>query len=232
MKEERILIAEDDATTLSLLDAYLTSSGYKVDGVDSAEKALVKFAARGYGMVLLDLSLPDEDGIVVAKKIRASSSVPIIMITNRGDDQDKITGLEIGADDYVVKPFNPRELLARIKNTLSRSNSSVSEDHMRSHRIAIGQCLFDHEQMVLVKDDDEILELTLGEYRVLSALIKGKGRVLTRDFLLDAISDNNDEPYYRTVDVIIYRLRKKIEKDPKHPEYLKTVKGLGYRLTY
>ncbi|MCG8402115.1 MAG: response regulator transcription factor [Firmicutes bacterium] len=227
----RILLIEDDVTTLALLDAYLVASGYRVDSVDCASNALAKMSNQTYEMILLDLNLPDEDGIVVARKIRSFSSVPIIMLTNRGGVKDRIAGLETGADDYVVKPFDPKELLARIKNTISRATGSVIVGKLDpDSNVTIGNRHFSLEKACLYNEENDIIDLTLGEYRVLSALVKVNGRVLSREYLLDAISQDLDEPYYRTVDVLIYRLRRKIEQNPKKPQFIKTVKGLGYRL--
>lgn len=232
MATGRVLVIEDDVTILALLDAYLVASGHKVDSVNCASEALERLSDYTYDLILLDLSLPDEDGIVVARKIRSFSSVPIIMLTNRGGVEDRIAGLETGADDYIVKPFNPQELLVRIRNTISRAEGGVVVGNLDpDNNIAIGGCNFSLEKACLSNENNEIIDLTLGEYRILTALVRVNGRVLSREYLLDAISKDLDEPYYRTVDVLIYRLRRKIEKNPKKPRFIKTIKGLGYRLT-
>jgi len=221
----RILVVDDDKTTHSLLQAYLSVTGFDVEVASTAEEAWMHYNSKACHLVLLDLNLPDEDGLVVARKIRASSDIPIIMLTNRTDIEDKVAGLQIGADDYMVKPFEPRELLARIQNTLNRTALHKNDD-----RVMIGCKVFDPNKMLLFSDSEGEQDLTLGEARVLSALVAANGRVLSRDFLLDAITDGAEDAYYRTIDVLIYRLRKKIEVDPGQPVFLKTVKGLGYRL--
>jgi two-component system torCAD operon response regulator TorR len=226
----RLLVVEDDPALRALLIAYLEKDNYRVEGASTAAEAEKLLGSRHYAMILLDLGLPDEDGLVVARRLRTKSTVPIIFVTQRSGDADRIIGLEMGADDYIVKPFNPRELSARVRNILNRT-SPMARDAQTEAPIAIGSWRLDLGKRLLRDGEGKQLAITRAEFDILRSLSAVKGRVQSRDALLDAIgSSSSDDVSDRTIDVLISRLRKKIEADPRSPRIILTVPGVGYRL--
>lgn len=229
-KQARLLVVEDDAAVRALLVAYLEKDDYRVDGAPTAADAEKLLQSCDYAMVLLDLGLPDEDGLVVARRLRARSTVPIVFVTERSADADKIAALELGGDDYLTKPFNPRELSARVRNILSRAGGQLPSARSEE-AISIGGWRLDLGKRVLEDGGGKTLTLTRAEYDILRSLVMAKGRVLSREALLDAISSTrSDDVSDRTIDVLISRLRRKMESDPKSPQVILTVPGVGYRL--
>ena len=221
---ERILMIEDDEDLASMLGEYLQGAGVQVEAAYDATSGLAALARARPDAVILDVMLPDLDGFEVCRRIRANSDVPIIMLTARGDDADRIVGLELGADDYLPKPFNPRELLARIHAVLRRSaraQSSVGEV-MRFGRLEIDAA---SRQVTL---GDAACSLTGYQFDVLHVLASNAGRVMSREQLMDRLRGESLEAFDRSIDVHVSRIRAAIEDDPHHPRRIITVRGAGY----
>ena len=220
-----VLIVEDDEVARTKLVGYLESAGHRVsEAVDGQELRQI-MTGDPVDLVLLDINLPGEDGLDLTRYIRARHDVGIILVTGRTDDVDRILGLEIGADDYVTKPFNPRELLARVKTLLRRTRTraqSFSETKM------FEGWHFDTRTRRLVSPDGDKVALTRAEFELLNALVARPGTVLTRERLLQSIAHRSWDPSDRTVDVLVRRLRQKLEADPKSPEIIITAHGEGY----
>jgi two-component system alkaline phosphatase synthesis response regulator PhoP len=229
MAEEKILVVDDEENILELIKFNLEANNYKVitaaDGIDAVKLAKSEVP----DLVLLDLMLPKMDGNDVCKEIRKDNSIstmPIIMITAKSEELDKILGLELGADDYITKPFSVRELLARVKAVLRRTNIQIIDTSYKFGNIAI-----DIDKREVLKKDERV-DLTLKEFELLEILIKNSGRVMTRDFLLDKIWGYDYLGETRTVDVHIRHLRQKIEDDDKNPKFIETLRGVGYRFNF
>lgn len=226
MAGEKILIIDDELHIVELLKYNLESNGYKTLYALNGRDGLNEVFEKKPDLILLDVMLPEMDGFDVCKEIKKSKefeAVPIIMLTAKGEEFDKILGLELGADDYITKPFSVRELLARIKVVLRRNSKEES-----SKVVNIGELFIDMDKHEAVKGG-RTLELTLKEFELLRLLILNKGRVLTRDFLLDKVWGYEYYGETRTVDVHIRHLRQKIEDDDKNPRYIETVRGIGYK---
>ena len=221
-----VLIVEDDEMVQSLLTAFLQESGYSVTAVGSAGAMWRILDTDRIDILLLDLGLPDEDGIAVARQFRARYETPIIVLTARTGHGDRLAALEIGADDYLVKPFDPREMTLRIENLLARSRGTAAQ--AQSESMALGSVRLNLEAHSLTLANGAEVSLTPSEYSVLVALARAPNRVLSRDHLLDALARTGDAPGERVIDVVVGRLRKKIGDDPKHPQVIKTVPGFGY----
>ena len=220
-----ILIVEDDDTVREALSAGLESEGYEVILSDNGLDGLKQAKEEGPDLILLDLMLPEMDGLSVCRALRRDSDVPIIMLTARGTEMDKIVGLETGADDYVVKPFSLGELLARIRSLLRRTKNDKQENQMQ---LTSGDISLDLTSRRVSKDDAEV-HLTQKEFNLLAALIRIKGAVLSRDLLLEKVWGYSYVGNTHTVDVHIRWLREKIELDPSKPVRIVTVRGVGYR---
>ena len=223
-----ILIIEDDPVTRTTLSGYLQSHGYKVTATDNADAAEQEIAQSRIDLLLVDITLDGKDGLQITREQRARSDVGIILITGLSDDVDRIVGLELGADDYVCKPFNRRELLARIKNLLRRTRAQAPQSGS-SYRFA--GFIFDSVTRQLVHDDKGAMRLTRAEYELLHSFVQHPGQVLSRDRLMRAVTHRQEHPDTRTVDVIVRRLRAKIEPDTKHPQLITTSHGEGYVFT-
>ncbi|MDP6769524.1 MAG: response regulator transcription factor [Anaerolineales bacterium] len=220
-----ILIVEDDDTVREVLSAGLESEGYEVILSDNGLDGLKQAKEEGPDLILLDLMLPEMDGLSVCRALRRNSDVPIIMLTARGTEMDKIVGLETGADDYVVKPFSLGELLARIRSLLRRIRNDKQETQMQ---LTSGNISLDITSRRVSKDDVEV-HLTQKEFNLLAELMRNKGAVLSRDLLLEKVWGYSYVGNTHTVDVHIRWLRKKIELDPSKPVRIATVRGVGYR---
>ena len=240
--KEHILIVDDDARVRRLLERYMLRNGYHVTSVESGQEMREALLAKqGFGLILLDLMMPDEDGITLARAIRCGSSdisnVPIIMLTGRADTVDKVVGLEVGADDYMTKPFDERELLARVRSVMRRKRTSQSvagrvNAAMASESpklVEFGQWRLDIEGYQLIGQNGECVHLTRHEFILLEAFLKRPNRIWCRDEILDLVSGREWQSTDRSIDVLVAKLRKKIEADPKNPEYIQTVRGVGYR---
>lgn len=230
----QVLVVDDDAGIRDLLAEYLSRHGC---GVKTAADGVAMTSILSNELVdilVLDVMLPGDDGLTLCRNLRADpkfAALPIMMLTARGDDFDKIIGLEMGADDYLPKPFNPRELLARIKSLLRRSqhlNHQIAEDHR--HLLHFDRWVLDLDTRELVGDDGEKMPLSSGEFRLLRLLLERAGRVLNRDQIMDALHGRDSEPFDRSIDVQISRLRQKLGDDARESRLIQTVRGEGYRL--
>jgi len=225
MTKEKVMVVDDEKTLVKALKFNLEKEGFQVEEVYNGEEALQKVAEQEPDIIVLDLMLPGLDGFEVCRRIRKKLDIPIIMLTARGDDIDKVLGLELGADDYLTKPFNPRELVARIKAILRRSGTR--EEGIRK-LIMIGDLHIDLLQH-RVRNQEKEIDLTSKEFALLSFLASNAGRVYTREQLLEQVWGYNYYGDARTVDVHIRHLREKIEEDPSNPELVITVWGTGYK---
>jgi len=220
---KKILVVDDEPKIVRIVRAYLERAGFRVIPAYSGREALDLFRREGPTLIVLDLMLPDLDGMDVAREIRRESDVPIVMLTARTDDEDRVAGLELGADDYVVKPFNPRELVARVRAVLRRAEGAAKPRVLKVGDLTID--LDRHE----VRRRGERVELTPTEFQLLAAMAEQPGRVFTRLQLLDAPYGTAYAASDRTVDTHIKNLRRKLEPDPKNPRYILTVHGVGYK---
>lgn len=225
--KEHILVVDDDAGLRSLLTQYLTSQGYAVTSVEDGAKMDLALGEVRPDLVILDLMMPGEDGLSIARRLRATAGLPIIMLSARGEDIDRIVGLEVGADDYLPKPFNPRELLARIRAVLRRKQAAPAGSPPANKVIRFGPFSLDLDAQRLLRDGAEV-PLTSAEFAILRIFVEHPNRVLTRDGLMDMIKGFERDPFDRSIDVRVTRLRRKIETDPTSPVYIRTVWGQGY----
>lgn len=233
--KSQLLIIDDDPGIRDLLSRYLTEQGFGVHAVEDATAMdLYLESEASVDLVILDLMLPGEDGLSIAKRLRSSHALPIIMLSARGDDIDRIVGLEVGADDYLPKPFNPRELLARIRAVLRRQPTIETENAGDSSReegtAKFGDFTLNMVRRTLHKGEEEI-PLTSGEFNLLQVFTEHSNRALSRDQIVDFIKGYDRSPFDRSIDVRVTRLRQKIEVDPKHPGFIRTVWGVGYMFT-
>ncbi len=222
------LLVDDDTKLGALLMEYLGRNEMDVTIAPDGERGLASLKGGHFDVVLLDVMMPGIDGFEVLKRIRADARiarVPVLMLTARGDDVDKIVGLEIGADDYLAKPFNPRELLARLRALMRRATGPAEV----AEKFRTGELTIDFGARTVTLGAKKIV-LTSFEFELLACLARGAGRVLTRDQLLDALKGQEFESFDRSIDVHVSRLRAKIERDPKTPRYVQTVRGAGYVL--
>src|SRR5436190_7280480 len=225
----RLLVIDDDKKLCRLIADYLTPMGYEVTLVHTGPEGVEKANGSAWSAVILDVMLPGMDGFEVLKQIRKSSSVPVLMLTARGDEADRIVGLEIGADDYLPKTFSTRELLARLRAVTRRAAGHVPspEKDSREAEIVVGKLRVDPNTRTAVFDD-EPLSLTPVEYDLLASLARARGRIKTREQLLEECRDRNYEVFDRSIDVHISALRKKLGDDAKEPRFIKTVRSAGY----
>ena len=219
---ERLLIIDDDARLAAMVSDYLTAAGFVVERRFTGRDGLAALDGAAFDAVILDVMLPDIDGFEVCRTIRARAQTPILMLTARGEEMDRIVGLEIGADDYLPKPFSPRELQARIRAILRRSRAPAAEAGLRFGRLAI-----DRESRAVRLDGEEKI-LTSYQFDLLVALADNAGRVLNRERLLDLVKGEELDAFDRSIDVHISRIRAAIEDDPKRPRRIITVRGAGY----
>jgi DNA-binding response OmpR family regulator len=224
-EQARILLVDDEQAVQTLLTYPLRKEGYEVVGAMDGQEALDRFTEQRFDLVVLDIMLPKLDGIEVCRRLRTRSQVPIIMLTAKGDEVDKIAGLETGADDYITKPFSVREFRSRVKAALRRGNMSGSGG---GEPIKAGGLEIDLERRATTIGGEPI-QLTYVEFEILVALASAPGRVFSREMLLEHVWGDSTYRDPRTVDVHIRHLREKLESDPKDPEYLFTVRGVGYR---
>ena len=225
----RILVVEDEARIAEVVKGYLEAQGHTVDWASNGEDALATAASRRPDLVVLDLGLPGMPGEEVCRRLRAESDVPIIMLTAKDAEEDLVRGLQLGADDYVTKPFSPRELTARVRALLRRAHADAVPQADVLER-AGGRLVVDSARRRVTLDGAPV-ELTESEFRLLQALARFPGRVYTRSELVERLQGMEFEPYERTIDAHIKNLRAKIEADPKNPNYIETVFGVGYRFS-
>jgi DNA-binding response OmpR family regulator len=221
---EQVLMIEDDESLAAMLAEYLAPMGIRLQVRSSATDGLESLAREHFDALILDVMLPDGDGFDICRRVRAQSDIPILMLTARGDETDRIVGLELGADDYLPKPFNPRELLARLRAILRRGASSASDprDIWRFGRLEIDA------GRRLVRVDGEERQLTGHQFDLLRALAERAGRVMSREALMERVRGESLEAFDRSIDVHISRIRAAIEDDPRHPRRVITVRGAGY----
>jgi two-component system phosphate regulon response regulator OmpR len=227
--DKTILIVDDDAKLRELLDEYLASYGFEVSMLPDGSAVLKTIQLHAPDLVILDIMLPDRNGLEVLREIRMHSQIPVIMLTAKGEDEDRIVGLEIGADDYLPKPFNPRELLARIKAVLRRqplTNKKVAKDR-EDLLVRAGGMVLNKASQTLVAEGKEV-ELSSTEYKLLEVLMTHPNTVMSRDRLMSIARGKDFMAFDRSIDVHISKLRAKLETDPRKPKRIKTIWGAGY----
>ena len=229
-RPQRLLVVDDDRALARTIENYLEDAGFEVDIAADAASARKQLAQHSYDMAIIDLGLPGEDGLSLTRSLREQGDIGLLILTGRQDATDRIVGLEIGADDYVMKPVELRELLARVRSILRRS--SRGNGGMRrgpAHRLLrFGEWTADLASRTLVRANGEQVNLTTSEFELLVAFLTHPQRVLTRDQILDLTRGREAGPFDRSVDVMVGRLRKKIEPDPENPSLIKTMHGVGY----
>jgi DNA-binding response OmpR family regulator len=229
--QPHVLIVDDDETVRQLVDEYLAQNDFRVSGASGGAELMGALAAQVIDLVLLDLRLRGEDGMQLLRQVRAHSQIPVIILTGRTEEADRVMGLELGADDYLTKPFSPRELLARIRTVLRRTHAG-QELHgapvCRAYRIP-GWELNLRTRRLTGEDGGEVA-LSNGEFNLLAALLASANRVVTRDQLIEMSRRYDNEVYDRAVDVQILRLRRKLERNPAEPQIIVTERGAGYRI--
>jgi DNA-binding response OmpR family regulator len=219
-----ILVVDDEKQIVKIVKLYLEQAGFRAVTANDGPAALAAFRHERPDLVVLDLNLPELDGLEVCRIIRRESATPVIMLTARAEEADKLGGLELGADDYIVKPFSPREVVARVRAVLRRASGDVAVSHL----LRAGELQLDLDRHTLTRGAQPI-ELTPTEFGLLAVLMQNAGRVLTRAQLLDQARSEAMDGYERTIDAHIKNLRHKLEPDPKTPRYILTVVGVGYR---
>lgn len=221
--DAKILVVEDELKIARLVREYLTGAGFDVVTAATGPAGITAFRSERPDLVVLDIGLPEVDGYDVTRTIRSQTSTPIIMLTARSDETDRIIGLELGADDYVVKPFSPRELVARVKAVLRRTRGERNAEVLRAQDLVV-----DLARRIVLRGGESI-ELTTSEFELLVVLASQPGRVFTRSQLLDALRGVSFESYERAIDAHVKNIRKKLEPQPRQPRYISTVYGVGYR---
>jgi two-component system OmpR family response regulator len=228
--QQRIIVVDDEPEIRDMICEFLARDPYDLCSCDGAEDLDAALREQAADLVLLDVSMPGEDGISIARRIRANSSTPIIMLTALDDVIDRVVGLEVGADDYLTKPFDLRELRARVRAVLRRANEITSSDNTGggTKLICLGDVYLDPDARKLMDSDRTDIPLTATEFDLLLTFARNPNRALSRDRLLDSAPGRDAESFDRAIDIRILRLRKKIERDPKRPQVIKTVRNIGY----
>ena len=230
MIQPHILVVDDDPQIRELLEEYLTENALRVSVVSTGQQMAKILADETIDLVVLDLRLAGEDGMAIAKTLREQSAIPIVMLTGVRDEADRVMGLELGADDYLTKPFSPRELLARIRTVLRRTKGAAltqaRQQEVRAYRFADFELNLRTRR--LKRREGPAIDLTNGEFNLLAALLAAPQRILTRDQILEASRVYDNEVYDRSIDVQVLRLRRKIESDPSQPRFIVTERGVGY----
>lgn len=227
-RPDRLLVVDDDPEIRRLLKQYLEKSGYQLEVAADGRQMFTMLERFPFDLIILDLMLPGEDGLSLLRKIRTDSNIPVVMLTAMGEEADRILGLEMGADDYLPKPFNPRELLARVKSVLRRTATLPSEAASEGTEACFLGWTLDLQQHHLISPDQIIVPLSGGEFRLLRVFVEHSGRVLSRDQLLEFTQGRESNPFDRSIDVLVGRIRKRLNEDSKHPQMLHTVRGEGY----
>lgn len=227
MMSERVLVVDDDAGLRDLLSEYLVKQGFAVETARDGREMDERLAAGVPDLVVMDLMLPGEDGLALTRRIKAARHLPVIMLSARGEDIDRIVGLEVGADDYLAKPFNPRELLARIRAVLRRGGGEAATAREKEEVARFGPFALDMAARRLTRAGEEI-PLTQAEFTLLQVFVEHPNRALSRDQIMDWLKGFERDPFDRSIDVRVTRLRRKLEDDPANPAYIRTVWGQGY----
>ena len=229
MNDIHLLVVDDDTELRNLLCDYLRKNGYRVSLAADGNAMRKNLADHEIDLIVLDLMLPNEDGLVLCRNLRVYSNIPVIMLTAKGDETDRIIGLEMGADDYLPKPFNPRELLARIKSVLRRAQALPDHQEAKGGRyLKFAHWQLDTVTRNLVAESGLVVALSGAEYRLLKIFLEHANRILSREQLLDMTQGKDAEPFDRSIDVQISRLRHRLGDDAKEPAIIKTVRGEGY----
>ena len=229
-----VLVVDDEPDMVALLQDVLRRAGFEADGAACGDDARRAMASRSYALMLLDLRLKAEDGLTLARQMRQNSAIPIIMISGSSDETDRVLLLELAADDFLIKPFSSRELIARVRAVLRRYDLSPQAAPARpaapggNERLCFGDWTLDLTERELHRSDGSLCALTQAEFRLLEAFVRQPRRIWTRDQLLEQTRSLDTEVFDRTIDVLILRLRRKIEPNPKHPSYICTERGMGY----
>ncbi len=234
MEPDRILVVDDDARIRQMLVRYFEDNGFKVNAVANGAAMRSELAKGSYAAIFLDLVLPNgENGLELLRELRSTSDVPVLMLTGQDDVTDKVVGLEVGADDYIAKPFHLRELLARLRTILRRRTSSdaTRPTNGEDETLAFEGWSLDVSRRRLTSPQGDDVALTTGEFDMLLVFVRNPGRVLSRETLMDLTRNRNLEAFDRAIDAQIVRLRKKIEDDPKSPDLIQSVRGVGYVFT-
>jgi two-component system response regulator CpxR len=224
---DRVLVVDDDVELCELVKEFLEPEGLQVEAVHNGNRGLERALSGEHALVVLDVMLPGMNGLDVLRKLRASSSVPVLLLTARGQDVDRIVGLELGADDYLPKPFNPRELVARIRAILRRTRGEAAERQAPQSSVKVGDVELNPATRTVLRGG-EAVDLTAVEFNLLDVLLREAGRVVTRDELAKIALGRMFSPYDRSIDMHISKLRKKLGEDGKGGERIKTVRGVGY----
>ncbi|MGF1643669.1 MAG: response regulator [Thiotrichales bacterium] len=228
---DRILIVDDDPEIRRLLVDYLARNGFAASAASDGRDMWHTLERQEFDLVVLDLMLPDTDGLILCRDLRAKSSLPVLMLTARGEDTDRIVGIEMGADDYLVKPFNPRELLARIKSILRRTRALPPNLRPEPRRcLVFAGWRLDTATRTLANPDGVVVPLSGAEYHLLRVLLEHSNRVLSRDQLMELIHGREAEPFDRAIDVQMSRLRQRLGDDHREPRLIRTIRGKGYVL--
>jgi two-component system phosphate regulon response regulator OmpR len=229
--QARVIVVDDEPDLREMIAAYLGKYGFIVSGAAGGQELDAHLATVSPDLLILDVNLPGEDGFAIARRVRSHSAVPILMLTAAGDTVDRVVGLELGADDYVTKPFDLRELRARIQAVLRRTARTPDprqRQAVTAKSVRFGDLVLDLEAHRLLRPDGTELEITAMEFDLLAAFARNPNRVLSRERLLDLAHNRDLEPFDRSIDVRITRLRRKLERDPEKPEVIKTMRGVGY----
>ena len=223
-----LVIVDDEPDIRQMVQAYLSRHGFAVSAADGADALRELLAQRPVDLAILDVNMPGQDGLSLARELRAAGPIGIIMLTANSDSVDKVVGLEVGADDYVTKPFDPRELLARIRSVLRRASAAESSPAMLGREVVIGKTRLNLDSRKLFDADGSELPLTAMEFDLLRTFLEHPNRVLNRDQLLELAHNKEADVFDRSIDTRIVRLRHKVEVDPRRPQAIKTVRGAGY----
>lgn len=227
---EQVLVIDDDRGMCELVVEYLGPEGYAVEAVHEGDAGIARALSGEHALVVLDVMLPGMNGFEVLRRVRATSRVPVLMLTARGDDIDRIVGLEIGADDYLPKPFNPRELVARIRAILRRARPDETKNQDADDRLTVGDIVLDVSTRVVRRSREEIA-LTAVEYEILERMLRSVGRIVRRDDLVKEVLGRSLSPFDRSIDTHVSNLRRKLGPYPLNAERIKTVRGVGYIYT-
>lgn len=227
IRQPRVLVVDDDAGIRDLLSDYLRKQEMKVEAARDGREMDERLAVFDPDLIVMDLMMPGEDGLTLTRRVKAERNVPVIMLSARGEDIDRIVGLEVGADDYLAKPFNPRELLARIRAVLRRGSAAAKTEREAGEVARFGPFALDLAAQSLARDGAEI-PLTQAEFTLLKLFVEHPNRALSRDQIMDWLKGFERDPFDRSIDVRVTRLRKKLEDDPANPVYIRTVWGQGY----
>ena len=230
---KHIAIVDDDPKLRNRLGKFLETEGFRITGMEDGAELRKHLAAESPDLVIMDLQLPGEDGLSLTRFLQEHTDIPVLILTGKGDTIDRVVGLEMGADDYLAKPFSLRELVARVKSILRRAapRSSGMPPTGASERVRFERWIIDFSAIELHTVDNEQVHLTTAEFRLLETLVRNAGRTQSRDQLIEAMADRSWEPMDRSIDLHISHLRKKIGDDPKSPALIKTVRGFGYVFT-